>query len=187
MHPLPPISIYLQPGHFSLDPALCNLLNIIRTKISHLIRQFRPKKWKFWLKISTHVILEVLIPGSDLDFWNTDPKLYFDWKSLTGKVKVFHFAWKLAHKSIFMKIQTWPFCRKISTHGVSRMLILTPTLAFWICNPKSVFGQIWAEKNQSCPFCLKIRTHGILKVLIPNPDLDFWNADSKIHYWENLG
>ena len=29
------------------------------------------------------------------------------------------------------------------------MLILIPTLAFWISNPKFIFGQIWAEKGNA--------------------------------------
>ena len=36
----PPSSIHLHPTHFSLHTALCNTLNVIRTKISHVIGQF---------------------------------------------------------------------------------------------------------------------------------------------------
>ena len=42
----PPSSIHLYPAHFSLHPALCNILNVIRTKILHVIvnfPKFRPK------------------------------------------------------------------------------------------------------------------------------------------------
>ena len=39
-HPSPPSSIHLHPTHFSLLPALCNTLNVIRTKILHVIGQF---------------------------------------------------------------------------------------------------------------------------------------------------
>ena len=36
----PPSSpIHLHPAHFSLHPALCNTFNVIRTKISHVIKQ----------------------------------------------------------------------------------------------------------------------------------------------------
>ena len=31
---------HLHPAHFSLNPALSNTLNVIRTKISHVIGQF---------------------------------------------------------------------------------------------------------------------------------------------------
>ena len=36
----PPSSIHLYPAHFSLHPALCNTLNVIRTKILHVIVNF---------------------------------------------------------------------------------------------------------------------------------------------------
>ena len=36
----PPSSIHLHPTHFSLHEALCNTLNVIRTKISHVIGEF---------------------------------------------------------------------------------------------------------------------------------------------------
>ena len=39
-------------------------------------------------------------------------------------------------------------------HGIFTMLILIPTLVFWIPNPKSIFGQIW-RKSQSRLFSLK--------------------------------
>ena len=42
--------------------------------------------------------------------------------------------------------QICPFCLKIGTCGISRMLILILTLVFWILNPKSIAGQIWIEK-----------------------------------------
>ena len=94
------------------------------------------------------------------------------------------------------------------------MLILIPTLVFWISNPNFLFGQIWAkkvkvvrfnwklthmvswkcrfripnlgQKIKNWPFWLKIGIYGILQVLIPNPDLDFWNSDPKFHFWANL-
>ena len=47
LHPAPststqliPTSTYLHPAYISLHPALCNTLNAIRTKISHVIGQF---------------------------------------------------------------------------------------------------------------------------------------------------
>ena len=39
IHPASPISIHLYPAHFSLQLALCNTLNVIRTKISHVVGQ----------------------------------------------------------------------------------------------------------------------------------------------------
>ena len=44
------------------------------------------------------------------------------------------------------KIQSCPFCLKIGTHGISRMLILIPTLVFWISNTNFFSGQIGAKK-----------------------------------------
>ena len=35
-----PCTHLLHPAHFSLHLALCNILNIIRTEISHVIKQF---------------------------------------------------------------------------------------------------------------------------------------------------
>ena len=139
----------------------------------------------------------MLIPKSDLDFWNFDPKIHF-WAN---------FGWKS---------QSCSFCLKIGTHGISRMLILIPTLVLWIPNFKFLFGQIWAknvkvvglpkswhtwyledadsyfnicfldfelklhfwqnlgQKSQICPFCLKIGTLGILRMRILIPRLVFW-------------
>ena len=59
----------------------------------------------FWLKIGPHSILQVPIPNPDLDFWNSDPKIYF-WANLG------------------QKNQSCPFCPKIDTHGISKMLSL---------------------------------------------------------------
>ena len=54
------------------------------------------------------------------------------------------------------KSQGCPFFLKISTRGISKMLLLIPTLAFWIYNPKSIFGQIWAKKVKVVHFGWKL-------------------------------
>ena len=54
------------------------------------------------------------------------------------------------------KIQSCPFCLKIGTHRISRMLILIPTLVFWISNPYFLFGQIWAKKVKVVRFNWKL-------------------------------
>ena len=77
--------------------------------------------------------MEVLIPDPDLDFWNSDPKIHF-WEKLG------------------LEIQICSFCQKIGTLDISRMLILIPTLVFWISNPKSVFRQIWTEQIKAICF-----------------------------------
>ena len=70
-------------------------------------------------------------------FWNSDPKIYF-WANLG------------------QKSQNYAFCLKIGTHGISRMLILIPTLVFWIFNSNVLFGQIWAKKVKVVHFVLKL-------------------------------
>ena len=62
-----------------------------------------------------------------------------------------HFWSNLGRKSCL-------FYSKIGTSGISRMLILVPTLVFWISNPKSIFGQIWAKKVKVVRFAWKL-TH----------------------------
>ena len=52
--------------------------------------------------------------------------------------------------------QSCLFCQKIDTHDISRMLIFIPTLVFWISNPKSIFGEIWAKKNKDVRFVWKL-------------------------------
>ena len=39
LHPASPSSIHLYPAHFSVQLALCNTLNVSRTKMSHVIGQ----------------------------------------------------------------------------------------------------------------------------------------------------
>ena len=101
-----------------------------------------------------------LIPNSDLDFWNFDPKIHY-WVNLGPKS------------------QSCSFYLKIGTHGISGMLILIPTLVFWISNPKFFFGQIWIKKSLSCSFFLKIGTHGISRMLILIPTLVLWISKPK--------
>ena len=75
----------------------------------------------------------MLIPNPDFDFLNFDPKIHF-WANLD------------------LKIQSCLFCLKTDTHGVSKMLILIPTLALQISNPDFLFGQIWAKKFEVVSF-----------------------------------
>ena len=77
------------------------------------------------------------ISNPDLDFWNFDPKIYF-WANL-GR-----------------KNQSCLFFLKIDTHGILTILILIPTLAFWISDPKSIFGEIWAKKVKVVQFGWKL-------------------------------
>ena len=76
-------------------------------------------------------------PSPDLDFWNSDSKIYF-WTNLDRKS------------------QSCPFFLKIGTNRILTMLILIPTLVFWISYPKSIFGQIWAKKVKIVCFAWKV-------------------------------
>ena len=78
-----------------------------------------------------------------------------------------------------LKMSNCPFCLKIGTHGISRMLILIPTLIFWNSNPKIYFWANLGQKSQSCAFCLKIASHGISRMLILIPTIVFWIFNSK--------
>ena len=82
-------------------------------------------------------MLEVQIPNPHLDFWNSNHKIHF-WANL-GR-----------------KSQKCSFFLKISMHGTLTMLILIPTLVFWISNPRSIFGQIWAKKVKVVCFDWKL-------------------------------
>ena len=62
-------------------------------------------------------------------FWNFDSRIHV-WVNLGPKS------------------QSCLFYLNIGTHGISRMLILTPKLVFWISNPNFLLGQ----KSQSCLF-----------------------------------
>ena len=79
----------------------------------------------------------MLIPNRDLDLWNSDPRIHF-WANLDRKS------------------QKCPFCLKIGTQSISTMLILIPTLAFSVSNPKSIFGQICVEKFKVVHFHWKL-------------------------------
>ena len=89
------------------------------------------------MKIGPLGNLEVLNPNSDLVFWNSDRKTHF-WGNLG------------------QKSQSYQFCLKIGTIGIWRMLILTSTLVFWMCNPKSIFGLIWVKKIKIVYFGWKL-------------------------------
>ena len=54
------------------------------------------------------------------------------------------------------KSQSFAFFLKIGTHGISMMLILIPTLVFWISDPKSIFGKIWTKKVKVVQFGWKL-------------------------------
>ena len=126
LHPASPNSFQPPPSSLQHPQQYSNQNTARNLAISPNLGQ-QIQSCPFWLKIGTNAILDVLIPNPDLDFWNSDPKIYF-WVHLDPK-----------SQSCF-------FCLKIGTNGISRMLILIPTLVFWISNTKFLFGQIWSRK-----------------------------------------
>ena len=83
-----------------------------------------------------------------LKFW---PKIHF-WANL---------GWKS---------QSCPFSLKIGMHGILMMLILIPTLVFWISDPNSIFGKIWTKKVK---VWLKTGTQSVSAMLVFVPTLLF--------------
>ena len=53
------------------------------------------------------------------------------------------------------------------------MLILIPTIVFWIANPKSIFGLIWAEKVKAVYFAWKLARKHIHTQYLEDFDSDF--------------
>ena len=137
----------------------------------------------FCLNIGTHDISRMLILIPTLVFWISNPNFLFG-EIWVKKVKVAQFGWKLAHR---VSRQCWFLFRhyffQFSTHDPfldnlvpknSKLFILTKNwhawyiedadsysnLVFWITNPKSIFGQIWAEKVKIVQFDWKLaHTH----------------------------
>ena len=54
------------------------------------------------------------------------------------------------------KNQSYPFFLKIGAHGILKMLILIPTLVFWISDPQSIFGKTWTKKVKVVQFGWKL-------------------------------
>ena len=54
------------------------------------------------------------------------------------------------------KIKSCPFWLKIGTHGILEVLIPNPDFDFWNSYPKSIFGQIWAQKVKVVCFVWKL-------------------------------
>ena len=129
--------------------------------------KFRPKNSKLsCLAENWHPVVDSY---SNITFLSFQPLIFF-WTNLSRETL------------------SCSFWLKIGTPGILRMLILIPTIVFWIANPKSIFGKIWAEKVKAIFFffCLKIDTqaqiHGILKMLILISILIFSNFKPKS--WE---
>ena len=143
----------------------------------------------FCLKIGAQVISRLLILVPTLVFWISKPKSSFG-KNWTKKLKVVQVGWKLVHRvsrrcwclfrhyfsefpTLNKKNQSCSFWLNIATHGISRMLIVIPTIVFWIVNPKSIFGQIWAEKVKSVCFAWNLAHAHIHTQYLENVDSYF--------------
>ena len=93
LHPAPFTSTHLHPPPpSSFQPPPSSLQHLQQYLNQNIARNWaispnlgrKIKSCPFWLKISTHGILEVLIPNPDLDFWNSDPENHF-WENLGPK------------------------------------------------------------------------------------------------------
>ena len=151
LHSAPRTSIYFHQAHFSIHPALCNTLNIITTKILHVIGQFpqiQTKKikvvhlvWKLAHMVSWRYIL---IPDSGLDFWNHNHKIHF-WVNL---------GWKSQSCPFYLIIGIYTrYFKDADSYSDISFLNFQPYIHFW-----ANLG--W--KNLTCLFCLKVGTYGIL-------------------------
>ena len=58
--------------------------------------------------------------------------------------------------NLCQKKKSCPFWLKIGTHGILEMLIPNPDLDFEIPTPKSISGQIWAQKFKVVRFVWKL-------------------------------
>ena len=140
LHPTPPSFIHLHPAHFNLHPAhlslhppLCNTLNVIITKTSHLIGQF-PQIYTENSKLSvlSENWLSWHIGGADSE----------------SRIRTSKFRPQNPFLGKFgPKIQSCPFCLKIGTHGILKVLIRNLGIEFQNSDPKILF---WA--NLGCKF-----------------------------------
>ena len=142
LHPAPSTTTQLISTSIQLHPPPPNSLQHLQQYLNQNIARNwaispnlgrKIKSCLFWRKISTHGIMEVLIPNPDLDFWNSHSRNHF-WGNLSPK------------------IQSCPFCLKIRALSISRFLIPN----FKILTPKSIFGQIWVQKFKDVPYVLKL-------------------------------
>ena len=121
MHPPPPSSIHLHP-------ALCNTLNVIITKTSHLIGQF-PQIYTENSKLSvlSENWLSWHIGGADSK----------------SRIRTSKFRPQNPFSGKFgPKIQSCPFYLKIGTHGILEVPIPNPGLELRNSDPKILF---WAN------------------------------------------
>ena len=92
--------------------------------------------------------------SSLVENWHTE--CLDDFNSYSDIIFLSFEPWILFWTNLGRKIESCSFWLKIGTHDISRMLILLPTIVFWIANPRSTFGKIWAERVKAVCFAWKL-------------------------------
>ena len=173
MHPAPTSSIHLHSAHFSLYPALCNNLNIIRAKISYIIEQ-----------ISKFSILEVLIQIRTSK--STFGQIW------TKKVKVPRYAWKLAYivsrgywflfRHLLSEFSTLnPFLGKFGPKKLKLSLLLENWHSWYLGRADSYSGVKFSKFRPQNPFLSKLepKKHSLF-ILI-------WDLTAAFGHWVSFG
>ena len=125
LYPSPPSSFQSPPSSLQHPQCYKNQNMICNWVISQNLG-WTIQSCPFCLKIGTPGILEKLIPNLDLNFWNSNPKIYF--------------LANLGQKSC-----NCPFCLNIGRHGIFEKVISNPELDF----RNSVLKiQFWANLGQ---------------------------------------
>ena len=138
MHPPPLSSIHLVPAHFKLPSSLQHPQSYLNQNIACNWAISPNLGWKIQKKKLS-------------ENWHTWYHESADSKSGPTFLKFRpqkQFLGKFQPKKMYVYL-------KIGMHGISRMLIFIPILAFWVSNPKSIFGQIWVEKFKFVRFVKK--------------------------------
>ena len=160
MHPPPPSSILNQnlACNWAIFP------NLGRTI----------KSCPFWLKIGAHSTLEVLILNPELDFWNSDCKIYF-WAHLGPKIQICSFCLKIGD---LVSQGSWFWVQTLGKFG-PKLSVLTENWHIWYNEDADSYSnisflnfQLWIpfkanldQKSQSCSFCLKVGIHPTSRML----------------------
>ena len=139
----------------------------------------------FCLKIGTHSISRMLIPNPVMNFWNFDSKIQFG-VNFDSKIQFW--------ANLGPKIPSSPFCLKIGTHSISKMLISSPVIDFWNydskiqvffrnTDPKIYFWENIRSKNLKF-FVLSQSWHTwYLKDADSYFNICFLNFELKIYFW----
>ena len=162
LHPAPPTSTWLTSTSTQVSAIPSTLLKPKYCTWLGNFPKFRPKNPKLFILTENWqtLYLEGADSKSGLTFLEFRPQNPFVSKFGPKKSKLF-------------------FLPEIGPYGISRMLILIPTLVFSISNLKSIFGQISAKKSQKCLFCLKIGIQSISRILVLIATLVFWISKPK--------